>query len=52
MPDDPPPTDDAAEPAEPDLAARPGLPGWAWIPLLGAGLVLLLLAGDLAWVSS
>ena len=49
MPDEPPPASGGAEP--PDLPARPGLSGRIWIPLLGAALVLLLLAVDRAPVS-
>ena len=52
MPDEPPPAADGAEPPDPDVPARPGLSGRIWIPLLGAALVLLLLAVDRAPVSS
>jgi len=52
MPDQPPPAADGAEPPDPDVPARPGLSGRIWIPLLGAALVLLLLAVDRAPVSS
>lgn len=51
MTDDPPPTAETAGSAKPDLPPRPGLPGRVWIPLLGAALVLLLLAVDRTPVS-